>query len=82
MKSFLALFFALIFPASLAAQNVNIPDSYGQVWKQYDISAYTSRFPQMSRPESAVADWILMETGFEAWHSEIPAMLNVTNRTL
>ncbi|MBQ6108868.1 MAG: hypothetical protein IJK97_11720 [Thermoguttaceae bacterium] len=82
MKPFLALFFALIFPAVLFAQNVNIPDSYGQVWKQYDISAYTSRFPQMSRPESAVADWILMETGFEAWHSEIPAMLNVTKNSV
>lgn len=82
MKSFLPFIFVLLLTATLAAQNVNIPNSHGQVWKQYDISRYTSRFPQMSRPESAVADWILMETGFEAWHSEIPAMLNVTRNSV
>lgn len=68
-----------VFSGRVSGQTVNISSAHGQIWKQYDISRYTSRFPNMSRPESAVTDWILMETGFEVWHSEIPAMLNVTH---
>ena len=83
------LFFFILFCFSwgtqilnLHAQTVSIPNDRGQIWKQYDISQYTSKFPGMSNPESAVMDWILMETGFEIWHSEIPAMLNVTRTSV
>lgn len=77
---FCSAFFGLVLNTiPTEGQTVNISSAHGQIWKQYDISSYTSRFPNMSRPESVVSDWILMETGFEVWHSEIPAMLNVTH---
>jgi len=72
----------LFFTAPAEAQTPALPNQHGQIWQSYDISAYTSHFPQMSRPETAVMDWILMETGFEIWHSEIPAMLNVTRNSV
>lgn len=78
---FLALLFCFTFAVpfqNTRAQTVNLPNDRGQIWKQYDISKYTSKFPRMSNPESVIMDWILMETGFEIWHSDIPAMLNVT----
>lgn len=76
----LALCFCV--PKPISAQGISLTSEHGQIWKQYDISKYTSQFPQMSRPESAVMDWILMETGFEIWHSEIPALLNVTRNAV
>ncbi|MBE6425817.1 MAG: hypothetical protein E7029_07525 [Planctomycetaceae bacterium] len=68
--------------STLAQTQTGLPNQHGQIWREYDISAYTAHFPQMSRPEAAVMDWILMETGFEVWHSEIPAMLNVTRNSV
>ncbi len=89
LKLFLCIFLVFLFCFTsdipfqkTHAQTVNIPNDRGQIWKQYNISKYTSKFPRMSNPESAVMDWILMETGFEIWHSEIPAMLNVTRTTV
>lgn len=81
------LFFAifalfLLLPAPLAAQEENpgekLTAAHGQVWRTYDISRYTSRIENTRRPELPVLDWILLETGFEIWHTEIPAMLTVT----
>lgn len=78
------LFFMVFFGwcASISLAQVNIPSQHGQIWKQYDISGYTGRFPQVSQPEKTIADWILMETGFEVWHSDVPAMLNVTRNSV
>ncbi len=52
--------------------------AHGQVWRTYDISRYTSRIENTSRPELPVLDWILLETGFEIWHADVPAVLTVT----
>lgn len=80
----MTFFFVCMMPGNsfLLAQAVSIPNAQGQIWKQYDVTPYTSRFPQMSHPEAAITDWILMETGFEIWHSEVPAMLNVTRNSV
>lgn len=40
----------------------------GQVWQEYDLKAYTSRVTETGQPQQAVIDWILRETGYEAWH--------------
>jgi hypothetical protein len=47
-----------------------LPNNFGQVWREYDISPYTLRVTTTNRPEQAIVDWILRETGYEAWHSE------------
>jgi hypothetical protein len=35
-----------------------------------------------NRPEQAIVDWILRETGYEAWHSEPLGILGADHRTL
>ena len=49
---------------------------------QYDISSYTARVTSTKRPEQAIIDWILRETGYEAWHTEPLGILSAGNRTL
>ena len=44
-----------------------LPNSAGQVWREYDIRPYTSRITTTTRPQQAVLDWILHETGKEMW---------------
>src|SRR5262249_53349527 len=38
--------------------------------------AYTSNITSTRRPQQAVIDWILRETGYEAWHGEVEASLS------
>jgi len=59
-----------------------LPNDHGQVWREYDISPYTVRVTSTNRPEQAIIDWILRETGYEAWHSEPLAILSANRRTL
>ncbi len=60
----------------------SLPNDAGQVWKQYDISAYAARVTNTKQPQQAIIDWILRETGYEAWHSEPLGILTANNRTL
>jgi hypothetical protein len=59
-----------------------LPNNHGQVWREYDVSPYTLRVTTTARPEQAIVDWILRETGYEAWHSEPLGILSATDRTL
>lgn len=60
----------------------SLPNDAGQVWKDYDISPYTTRVTATTRPEQAVIDWVLRETGYEVWHGETVCMLTADRRTL
>src|SRR5262245_14968406 len=42
-----------------------LPNDHGQIWREYDISPYTLRVRDVARPEQAIVDWILRETGTE-----------------
>jgi hypothetical protein len=64
------------------AASMALPNEAGQVWHEYDISSYTARVTSTKRPEKAVIDWILRDTGYEAWHGEPLAILSASNRTL
>jgi len=59
-----------------------LPRQHGQVWREYDLSPYTLRVTSTEHPEQAVIDWILRETGYEAWHGEPLAILSATPRKL
>ncbi|MBI2827400.1 MAG: hypothetical protein HYX69_22220 [Planctomycetia bacterium] len=59
-----------------------LPTEAGQVWREYDISPYVVRVTSTNRPEQAIVDWILRETGYEAWHSEPLGFLSANRRTL
>jgi len=60
----------------------SLPNQHGQVWREYDVSPYTVRVTTTNRPEQAIVDWILRETGYEVWHSEPLGILSATSRTL
>jgi hypothetical protein len=59
-----------------------LPNDAGQVWREYDITPYTLRVTTTTRPEQAIIDWILRETGYEAWHSEPVGLLSANGRVL
>jgi hypothetical protein len=68
-------------PARVEKGSETLPREHGQVWRDYIISPYTSRVPG-EKPEQAIVDWVLRETGYEAWHSEPFGTLNATRDKL
>ncbi len=60
----------------------SLPNEGGQVMRDYDIRPYTSRTSGTSKPEQVIVDWILRETGYEAWHSEPLGLLSASEHTL
>ncbi|MGA2253910.1 MAG: hypothetical protein ABSG53_04545 [Thermoguttaceae bacterium] len=66
----------------VTAGSGTLPNEQGQVWREYDISPYTARVTTTKRPEQAIVDWILRETGYEVWHSEPLGILSASPRSL
>ncbi|MEX2168469.1 MAG: hypothetical protein WD851_04115 [Pirellulales bacterium] len=60
----------------------SLPSDHGQVMREYDIRPYTLRVNHTQRPEQQIVDWILRETGYEAWHSEPLGLLSANRETL
>jgi hypothetical protein len=59
-----------------------LPNDQGQVWREYDIRPYTLRVSSTARPEQAIVDWVLRETGYEAWHSNPVGLLSASREKL
>ena len=53
-----------------------LPRSAGQIWREYDITPYTSKVTT-ANPEQAVLNWILRETGKELWFRGPMSILHV-----
>jgi hypothetical protein len=68
--------------AKVSPGPATLPSDAGQVWRDYDISPYTSRVTGTHRPEQALVDWILRETGYEAWHAEPLGFLSASPKVL
>ena len=51
---------------SLAA----LPSEAGQFWMVYDLTPYTSLYPNLPNPEQAIVSWILQDTGKDFWFKE------------
>lgn len=68
--------------ASVTQGPATLPNEQGQVWREYDITPYTVRATNTNRPEQAIVDWILRDTGYEAWHSEPLGILCANRRSL
>src|SRR5262245_24312824 len=68
--------------AKVTSGTGTLPNDGGQVWREYDITPYTLRVTSTNRPEQAIVDWILRETGYEAWHSDPLGILSANGRTL
>jgi hypothetical protein len=76
--SIMSLFVLAFLPVvELAAQ---LPAEAGQVWQTYDIGAFVEVAGQGSQKH--VVDWVLQETGYEAWHGETVASLTATTAAL
>ncbi len=69
-------------PSEPAVTIGSLPNSAGQVWREYDLSSYTARVTSTKRPEQAIIDWILRDTGYEVWHGDPLAILSANGRTL
>jgi len=59
-----------------------LPNSAGQVWREYDIRPYTSQVTTTNSPQQAILDWILHETGTEMWFNAPMGILNADKNTL
>lgn len=62
--------------------SATLPNDHGQIWKQYDIRRFTERSTGLAKPEQAIIDWILRETGTEVWFSEPLGLLSANRLTL
>lgn len=60
----------------------DLPNDQGQVLRKYDISRYTDRVTSTNKPEQAIVDWILRETGTEVWFGEPLGFLSAGKQTL
>jgi len=65
-------------PASHNDSPKSLPNDQGQFWQDYDLRSYTHQVDASARPEQAVVDWILRETGTEAWFSEPLGLLSAS----
>ena len=56
-------------PASNQAGGT-LPRTAGQTHRVYDLRAYTGYLTKHDRPEQAIVDWVLRETGSDAWFTQ------------
>lgn len=59
-----------------------LPNQHGQVWREYDLTPYTSRMKDVAKSEQAVVDWVLRETGTEVWFGTPLGVLSADANTL
>lgn len=59
-----------------------LPSDSGQIWREYDITPYTSQINTNEQPEKAILDWVLRETGTEMWFTQPMGVLNIDKEKL
>ena len=69
-------------PAACANAPADLPTDAGQFLRTYNIRPYTVRVTSTNHPEEAIRDWILRETGYEAWFSEPFGFMSANSQTL
>jgi hypothetical protein len=60
----------------------SLPNDAGQVWREYDITPYTSQVRDNPNPEQAIVDWILRQTGTELWFRRPFGLMSATKDRL
>jgi hypothetical protein len=61
---------------------MELPTANGQHWVEYDIRSYTQNQKNVERPQQAIIDWIIRETGSDVWFNEPMGILNADRNTL
>lgn len=69
-------------PATSSITLDALPNSAGQVWRQYDLRSYTQQISSTKNPQQAILDWILRETGTEMWFNEPLGILSASRDQL
>lgn len=59
-----------------------LPNDAGQYYDEYDIKPYTKELNTVDRPQQAIIDWVLRETGTDAWFAEPFGFLSADRNTL
>jgi hypothetical protein len=59
-----------------------LPNDGGQVWREYDLTPYSSKLKNVEKPQQAVIDWVLRETGTEVWFGTPLGILSADKNTL
>ncbi len=59
-----------------------LPNSAGQIWREYDITPYTSQITATEEPQQAILDWVLRETGTEMWFHQPLGILHANRQSL
>jgi hypothetical protein len=59
-----------------------LPSDAGQYWEQYDLRPYTKELTTVDRPHQAVIDWILRDTGTDAWFTDPFGFISADRNTL
>ncbi len=59
-----------------------LPNDAGQVWREYDITPYTSQISGIPDPQQAILNWILKETGTEMWFNQPLGILSAERNQL
>ncbi|MBX3422807.1 MAG: hypothetical protein KF752_14735 [Pirellulaceae bacterium] len=65
-----------------AGTTPQLPSSAGQYWQEYDLRPYTKELNQQERPQQAIVDWILRETGTDVWFSDPFGFISADRDTL
>jgi hypothetical protein len=68
--------------AAVSEGDGNLPNTQGQIWREYDITPYTAQVTTTERPEQAILDWILRDTGTEVWFNEPLGILSANRQKL
>ncbi len=59
-----------------------LPRTAGQEHRVYDLRPYTGYLTKYDRPEQAVIDWVLRETGSDVWFTEPFGFINANRDSL
>jgi len=69
-------------PRKGSRTNKPLPQGSGQETLEYDLRPYTGYLTKHDRPQQAVIDWVLRETGSDVWFSEPFGYLSASRDTL
>ena len=72
-------------PSRSSGQTTNggkLPRTAGQEHRVYDLRPYTGYLVNYDRPEQAIIDWVLRETGTDVWFTEPFGFMNTDRDSL
>lgn len=69
-------------PTRVVEGSGQLPRTHGQIWRTYDLSPYVDSIRNVAKPEQAVLDWVLRDTGTDVWFSQPFGLLSMEAKSL